>query len=367
VRILVLNAGSRTTKASLVASGVTLARSDGGVADDVAALDGLLRGLGEEPRPDAVVHRVVHGGTRFTAPVVVDDPVVGALEGLVDLAPLHQPPALRVLAAARARFPDVPHVCCFDTAFHATLPEDEWRYPVPWEWTAEWGVRRFGFHGLSVEWAVGRAAELLGREVGTMCVVVAHLGGGCSVTAVDGGRSVRTSMGYTPLEGLMMTTRSGSIDPGVMLRLLADGRLTADAMSDALEHRSGLLGVSGVSADLRDVQAAADAGDGRAALAISMFVARASAAIGAAAVALPRLDALVFTGGIGEHGDAVRAAIVDRLSVLGIAAIPAAGSDESDGVLGDPGQGPAVVRVEAREDLVMALDAERIVEAARHR
>src|SRR5690606_20780283 len=139
------------------------------------------------------------------------------------------------------------------TAFHSTLPETEWRYPVPWEWASEWGVRRFGFHGLSVDWSVRRAGELLGRSVGGLSVVVAHLGGGCSVTAVEGGRSVRTSMGYTPLEGLMMTTRSGSIDPGLLIRLVEDGRLSMGELSEALEHRSGLVAVSGVSADLREV------------------------------------------------------------------------------------------------------------------
>jgi len=360
MRILVLNAGSRTTKASLVADGRTLARDDGPALDDVAALEGLLAGLGGEPRPDAVAHRFVHGGTRFVAPVVVDDAIAEALDDLVVLAPLHQPPALRALAAARARFPGVPQVACFDTAFHATLPEAEWRYPVPWAWASEWGVRRFGFHGLSVAWSVSRAGELLGRSPEGLAMVVAHLGGGCSVTAVDGGRSVRTSMGYTPLEGLMMTTRSGSIDPGLLLRLLADGRLSVEELSNALEHRSGLLGASGVSADLREVQAAADGGDPRAALAIEMFVARASAAVGAAAAALPRLDALVFTGGIGEHAGAVRAAIVDRLAVLGVASVHA-DAPNGDRVLGVPGRGPAVLRVEAREDLVMAQEAERLV------
>lgn len=167
-------------------------------------------------------------------------------------------------------------------------------------------------------------------------------------------------MGYTPLEGLMMTTRSGSIDPGLVLRLLEDGRLTAETMSDALEHGSGLLGVSGVSADLREVQAAADAGDERAALAISMFVARASAAIGAAAVALPRLDAVVFTGGIGEHAGGVRASIVERLAVLGLAPITAAVPD-GDRIVTVPRQGPAVLRIEAREDLVMALEATTVI------
>lgn len=359
MRVLVLNAGSRTTKASLLADGETLARADGPALDDGAALDALLAGLGADPRPDVVAHRFVHGGTRFASPVVVDDAVVAELDDLVALAPLHQPPALRALAAARERFPGVPHVCCFDTAFHASLPEAEWRYPVPWAWTSAWGVRRYGFHGLSVAWATRRAGELLGRAPGDLAVVVAHLGGGCSVTAVAGGRSVRTSMGQTPLEGLMMTTRSGSIDPGLLLRLLADGRLSADDASDALEHRSGVLGVSGVSADLREVQAAADIGDERARLAIEMFVARASAAIGAAAVALPRLDAVAFTGGIGEHAGAVRAAIVDRLAVLGVAPVPA-DAPPGDLVLGAPGHGPAVLRIEAREDLVMALEAARL-------
>ncbi|MEZ4595630.1 MAG: acetate/propionate family kinase [Chloroflexota bacterium] len=309
-----------------------------------------------------MAHRIVQGVTRFAGPVMVDDAVVAALDDLVGLAPLHQPPALRVLADARARFPSVPHVCCFDTAFHATLPEAEWRYPVPWEWAADWQVRRFGFHGLSVAWAVRRAAGLLGRDIDSLGLVVAHLGGGCSVTAVEGGRSVRTSMGYTPLEGLMMTTRSGSVDPGLLLRLLADGRLSVEALSDALEHRSGLLGVSGVSADLREVEAAADSGDRRAALALDMFVARTSAAIAAAATALRRLDALVFTGGIGEHAGAVRASIVGRLGVLGMMPVPI-DPPPGDLVLGEAGHGPPVVRIESREDLVMALDAERLVRA----
>jgi acetate kinase len=359
MRVLVLNAGSRTTKASLVADGRTLGRADGPALDDGAALAGLLQALGDDVRPDAVAHRIVHGGTRFTRPVLVDDDTVRALEELVVLAPLHQPPALRALDAARARFGDIPHVCCFDTAFHATLPEAEWRYPVPWAWAADWGVRRFGFHGLSVSWAARRAGELLGlmdRAHGDLGLVVAHLGGGCSVTAVHAGRSVRTSMGYTPLEGLMMTTRSGSIDPGLLLRLVADGRSSSEELSDALEHRSGLLGVSGVSADLREVQAAADAGDSRASMAIEMFVARASAAVAAAAAALPRLDAIVFTGGIGEHAGPVRASIVDRLAVLGVRPIPASVPD-GDGALGEPGPGPAILRVEAREDLVCAEEA----------
>ncbi len=360
MHVLFLNAGSQTVKASLIEGDRTIGRATAESSDPTGGLGALLGRLPEGVPPDVVAHRLVHGGQRFVAPVVVDAGVVSDLEGLVALAPLHMPPALRVLRAALERFPDVPHVCCFDTAFHATLPEAEVRYPVPDTWWTDWGIRRYGFHGLSVEWSVGRAAELLGRPIGDLALVVAHLGGGCSVTAVEGGRSVRTSMGYTPLEGLMMATRSGSIDPGVVLGLLRDGRLDVDGLSHALEHRSGLLGVSGVSADLRAIEAAADGGDGAARLAIEMFVSRASAGIAAAAAALPRLDALVFTAGIGENAARVRSSIVARLAVLGIA--PVAPVDRgTDAVLSVASSGPAVLRVEAREDLICARQAEALL------
>ena len=364
MRTLVLNAGSRTLKASLVIDGSAVARAE--VEGTGDGLGPLIADLGDQRPPDAVAHRVVHGGERFTAPVIADDGVVVALRGLVPLAPLHMPPALAVLDAARQMFPDVAQVCCFDTAFHATLPESEVRYPVPEVWSTAWGIRRYGFHGLSVAWSVRRAAELLDRPVEELRIVVAHLGGGCSVTAVAAGRSVRTSMGYTPLEGLMMGTRSGSIDPGILMRLLGDGRLTVEELSDALEHRSGLLGVSGTSADVRQIVAAAAAGDARAQLSLEMFASRTAAGIASAATAMPRLDAVVFTGGIGEHAGQLRAAVAARLGVLGVAPIGDQDSGE-DGVLGpiDRGpavRGPAVLRVAAREDLVMAEETQRLVE-----
>ncbi len=230
MRILFLNAGSQTVKASLIEDGLAIARAAADTADPVGGLDVLVERFPSGRQPDAVAHRLVHGGERFVAPVIVDEAVVHDLRGLVPLAPLHMPPALRILDAARARFPELPQVCCFDTAFHATLPDVETRYPVPAAWWTEWGIRRYGFHGLSVDWSVGRAAELLGKPAEDLGIVVAHLGGGCSVTAVLGGRSVRTSMGYTPLEGLMMATRSGSIDPGIAAALLRDGRLTLDEL-----------------------------------------------------------------------------------------------------------------------------------------
>ncbi len=353
MRVLVLNAGSRTLKASVVVDGVAVARSEAPATEADPGVATLLADLPLDEPIDAVAHRLVHGGERFTAPVVADEAVLGTLRDLAELAPLHLPPALRVLDDSGVRFGDVPHVCCFDTAFHATLLEVETRYPVPDRWSDEWRIRRFGFHGLSVEWSVIRAAELLGRAVDEVCLVVAHLGGGCSVTAVDDGKSVRTSMGYTPLEGLMMGTRSGSVDPGVLLALLRAGRLDVEELGDDLEHPSGLLGGSGVSGDAREVEAAADDGDPRAVLALAMFAARAASGIAAAATALPRVDAIVFTGGIGEHAGRLRASIVDQLAVLGVGPVSSEESGE-DRVLSHWDDGPRVLRIEAREDLVCA-------------
>lgn len=371
MRVLVLNAGSSSLKASVVEDGHTLHRL--GVpwgndatrsADRPSGLREVLAALSRTPVApasiEAVGHRVVHGGSVFAAPVVLDEAVLGSLDALGELAPLHNTVAVETIRAARAALPKVRHVACFDTAFHAALPEAVARYAVPESWHTEWGIRRFGFHGLSVEWAVERAGDLLGRASTDLDIVVAHLGSGCSVTAVRGGRSVGTSMGFTPLEGLMMGTRAGSVDPGILIHLLRTGRINLDALADALEHGSGLLGVSGRSADVRELEAAADAGDDRARLALEMFIDRAAAGIGGASVYLRRLDALVFTGGIGEHAGRVRAAIVERLAILGFRPI-APDEDGEDRVLpAEPLVGtndvhpPAALRIEAREDLVIA-------------
>jgi acetate kinase len=309
---------------------------------------------------EVVGHRVVHGGARFTTPVSLDDESVEALEALSDLAPLHNPPAVATIRAARAEIRAVPHVAAFDTAFHATIPEAARRYPVPERWYRELGVRRYGFHGLSVAWSTRRASEMLGRTPSELRLVVAHLGGGSSVTAVDGGRSVDTSMGLTPMEGLMMSTRSGSIDPGAILRVLRGGS-PVEAVEDDLDHRSGLLGVSGRTGDVRELLGSADAGDPAAALALEMFARRAAAGIAAAATALPALDGLVFTGGIGEHAAPVRARIVERLAVLGIGPLP---DDWGDGdALHQPSEGPALLTVHAREDVVIAEAAAALASA----
>lgn len=367
MNVLVLNAGSSSLKASLIdaASGATLARADVRVGDDATRqrgwdemVDAALEQV-DVREIEAVGHRVVHGGTRFRSPAIVDDEVLQAIDQISSLAPLHNPVAAATIRAARARLAAVPHVACFDTAFHADLPPVEYRYPLPEGWYRDWGVRRFGFHGLSVEWSLWRAAELLGRPASELRLVVAHLGSGCSVTAVVGGRSVATSMGMTPLEGLMMGTRAGSIDPGIPLALLRDGRLSTDELADALDHESGLLAVAG-TADMRAIEAAAAAGDERATLALDMFARRAAAGIAAVATALPTLDALVFTAGIGEHAAPVRSAIVARLAVLGLAPIAADVVDE-DAVLSAPGARVAVLRIEAREDLVIAAQTAELV------
>jgi acetate kinase len=369
--VLVLNAGSSTLKASVIPvdaetplAAVTVDWPGATQATAPAALGAALErvGVGEWSLL-GVGHRIVHGGPDLTAPRRLDEPTMATLRGLLALAPLHLPPALAVIDAARARLPDVPHVGCFDTAYHATLPETAVRYPVPDRWVREWGIRRYGFHGLSVEWAIERAATLLQRPIDGLRLVVAHLGAGSSVTAVDGGRSVHTSMGYTPLDGLMMATRSGSIDPGILLALLREGRLDADGLADDLQHRSGLLGVGG-SADMRGLLDRAAAGDDRARLAIDLFVDGGAAGIAAAATRLPALDAVVFTGGIGEHASTVRAAIVGRLAVLGMRPLEAtderALAGDDDGRLSAPDVTPAVLRVRAREDLVIARAVERL-------
>lgn len=360
MRVLVLNAGSSSLKTSVVGEpgDVTVSRAELERPAHAGWSGALAGALGDAGRIDAIGHRVVHGGAAHSGAMLISDTVVGELDGLRDLAPLHNGPALEVIAAAREAFPELPQVACFDTAFHATLAPAAYLYPVPYAWHAEWGARRFGFHGLSVAWSVERAAVLLDRPVEELRLVVAHLGSGCSVTAVDGGDSVATSMGMTPLEGLMMGTRSGSVDPGMLLELLDDGRLTLDELSNALQRESGLLGVSGVSADLREVERAAPT-NRRARLALEMFASRAAAGIAAAASALPALDALVFTAGIGEHASDLRAGICSRLAVLGVPSQLA--SADTDAVLSAAGSPVQVLRIEAREDLVIGREVARLL------
>jgi acetate kinase len=364
VRVLVLNPGSSSLKASLIDShnettlAETAATWDAADAEAPArarilaeTLAAVTRANGGEGGPDAVGYRVVHGGTAFREAVLVDAGAVEKIEALDELAPLHNRIAAETIQAARQILSSVPHVACFDTAFHASLDEAAWRYPIPSAWHSRWGIRRFGFHGLSVAWAAERAASLLKRPVGEVRLVVAHLGAGSSVTAVEGGRSVDTSMGFTPLEGLMMGTRSGSIDPGILLHLLRHG-VDVGELADALEHGSGLLGVSGRTSDVAELERVASAGNAPAALALELYSRRAAAGVAAVATSLPSIDALVFTGGIGEHAAAVRARICARLGPLGMDPPDVDRPEGRDAILS---AGPiAILVVQSREDIVIA-------------
>ncbi|HET7820883.1 MAG TPA: acetate kinase [Ornithinibacter sp.] len=345
--VLVVNAGSSSLKYQLIdaSSGLTVAvglvseiggasrhrhetdgrRHETGLdcPDHGAAFAAARAALAEHgPRVDdddlvAVGHRVVHGGRRFTEPVVVDDDVVSALRTLSPLAPLHNPANVEGIVRAQAAFPGIPHVAVFDTGFHRTLPPEAYTYAVPRSWRDEHHVRRYGFHGSSYAWVSRRTAALLGREVEDVRMVVLHLGNGASACAVDGGRSVETSMGLSPAEGLVMGTRSGDVDPALAGYLARVAGMSAEDYDRSLNRESGLLGLSGVS-DFRALEERRAAGDAEAALAFDVTVHRIRKYVGAYAAVLGRLDALAFTGGIGERSPVVRAAVVDGLGVLGL-------------------------------------------------
>jgi len=265
----------------------------------------------------AVGHRVVHGGDTFSQPVVIDDDVVDAIEGLVPLAPLHNPANLRGITVARRVFADVPQVAVFDTAFHQSLPPHAYTYAVPQKWRTQYDVRRYGFHGISHDLVSRTAAETLGRDPRTTNLIVLHLGNGASATAVAGGRSVDTSMGLTPLQGLVMGTRSGDIDPAIIAHLQRSAGWSITAIDNALNHSSGLLGLSGHN-DLREVHRLADSGDDDATLALDVYCYRIRTYVGAYYAALGHLDAVVFTAGVGENDARVRARSLAGLEELGI-------------------------------------------------
>jgi acetate kinase len=266
----------------------------------------------------AVGHRVVHGGTQFRESVRLDADVKKVLAEVSALAPLHNPPALETIDAAQELLPDVPHIGMFDTSFYTYLPPRAYVYALPYEWYTIWGIRRFGFHGISHAYCASRAAQLLDRSHEGFRVISCHLGNGCSATAVRSGIAVATTMGFTPLEGLMMGTRSGSIDPGILLHVQKERGLSVEELDHVLNHESGLLGVSGVSSDCRRVEDAARQGDERALLALEIYAARVREAIGALAVELGGVDALVFTGGVGENSASVRGGACKGLECLGL-------------------------------------------------
>ena len=323
----------------------------------IAALLALMTG-DERSSLVAVGHRVVHGGPTYSSSVVVDDVVRADLEALIPLAPLHLPGNLAGVDAARAALPDLPQVAVFDTAFHRTMPSYAAQYAVPKAWRDELDVRRYGFHGTSHRYVSGAAAELLGRPPGELGLVTLHLGNGCSAAAVRAGRSVDTTMGFTPLEGLVMGSRSGDIDPGVIPYVAERLGVDAAEVVRRLNTESGLLGVSGTSNDMRTLLEAAAGGDDDAALAVELFCYRAAKHVAALSVALGRLDAVVFTGGIGENSAPVRAAVLARLAVLGIhldAEANEANGAGTGGRISTPG-GPVALVVATDEELLIARD-----------
>jgi acetate kinase len=307
MNILVLNPGSSSLKSGYFRFPEELAEP--GTAKTVA------EALANATSPiDAVGVRVVHGGSRFESPTVVDDDVLAEIRNLAELAPLHNPLAAGVIDEVRGALPGVPIVAVFDTAFHRTLPPVAFTYAVP----PELGVRRYGFHGISYSYVSKRLHALNAGSRLSVRLIVAHLGNGASVCAIRDGRSVDTSMGFTPMEGLVMGTRAGDLDPGVILYLLRKGGTEAD-LDDLLNHRCGLRGVSETSGDVRELERAAAAGDARASLALDLFAYRAAGYIASYCAAIDGVDAIAFTAGIGEHSASMRKRICDRLAFLGVA------------------------------------------------
>ncbi len=361
MRILVANAGSSSLKLRVLDSGDLLVDSADLPAPvgrtDAEAVAAAIGGFGPI---DAVGHRIVHGGTRFSAPVRVDPDVSRALAGLVDLAPLHQPKSLAVLDTVGRVLPDVPAVACFDTAFHAGMPPAATTYALPREWRTRWPLRRYGFHGLSHAYASRRGAELVGGRATDLRIVTCHLGAGASLAAVRDGRSVDTTMGFTPLDGLVMATRSGSVDPGLMLWLEEHAGMPPAELAATLEYRSGLLGLAGTS-DMRSIVERSGAGDPAAGLALDVYVHRLRAGIAAMAAALGGLDLLVFTGGVGENSPVIRTRACAGLGFLGLDIDPGRNAARPDTEIGVPGNPVRIVVVTAREDLEIAREVRQVL------
>ncbi|MFD6793154.1 MULTISPECIES: acetate/propionate family kinase [Prauserella salsuginis group] len=360
VHVLVVNAGSSSLKLRLldaadeVVDAVALENWDGA---DTAELERFVRRL---PSVDAVGHRIVHGGRRFSEPVRIDDEVREAIGGLADLAPLHQPRGVAGIDTVAQVLPGTPAVACFDTAFHTTIPDAAATYALPAEWNRRWGLRRYGFHGLSHAYVTRRAAELTRPPEREPRIVSCHLGAGASLAAVAGGRSVDTTMGFTPLAGLVMATRTGSVDPGLVLWLQQQAGMDADFLSHALERESGLAGLSGGTGDMREIMSGMDSGDEACRLAFDVYVHRLRREIAAMTGSLGGIDVLVFTGGVGEHNARVRAEAAGGLRYLGVTLDTKA--NEACTGEADISGAAAPVRtlvVPAREDLEIAAHTRR--------
>lgn len=364
MQVLVVNAGSSSLKLSVLdEEDHALEAEDLPTSGGTLPEDAVCEIIARHGPIDGVGHRMVHGGTRFVEPVVVDGGVRRRLDALLDLAPLHLPKSLAGLDLLTRLLPSVPAVACFDTAFHATLPAKASTYALPAEWRRRWDLRRFGFHGLSHAYVSRRAAHLLGRDVEELRLVTCHLGAGASLAAVHGGRSVDTTMGFTPLEGLVMATRSGSVDPGLVLWLEEHVGLPPAELAATLEYRSGLQALAG-TADLRQILARVEDDEPEANLAVDVYLHRLRAAIAGMTAAMDGLDVLVFTGGVGENAPTIRARTVEGLSFLGLQLDPAR-NDHGDGdrEIGRAEAPTRIVCVAAREDLEIARQVRQVLAA----
>ena len=392
---LLVNAGSSSLKVSLsdqendqqlasaqvdwTASGSTLSYTCGqlkikesiSLSDQAAAITAVLSKIresyGSKLKITAVAHRVVHGGDINSSEIITEE-LLTSLHKLSQIAPLHNPPSLLAINAARKELPDIPQVAVFDTAFHRHMLEEAQQYAVPQNWSVEFGIKRYGFHGLSHAYCAQRAAEMLGQSSENTRLIICHLGHGCSASATKGAMSLDTSMGFTPLEGLMMATRSGNIDAGAVLYAQQNFNLSPEEISSILNKKSGILGVSGLSSDLRQVIAAADQGDTSSQLAIKMFCYSIQKTIAALMVSIGKADALVFTAGIGENSAKIREQVCRGISFLGFEIDSAKNEGcKPDSVISSENSNSKVLVISTREDLTMIRDLRAVILTAKNK
>ena len=362
MRVLVVNAGSSSLKISVVDPDDSTVFERDFKADAGRFKDSELQAaVREMENIEAVGHRIVHGGPKYPASVRIDPQVVDYLGTIRDLAPLHLPASLAGIAVVRSLLPRLPAVACFDTAFHSKMPAEASTYAIPIDWRSKYGIRRYGFHGFSHRYAARRAAEILGRPEAFLRTITCHLGSGASIAAVFGGRSVDTTMGFTPMEGLVMGTRSGSVDPGLILWLQRHAGMTEPQLTEALDERSGLYALAGI-ADMREVLRGVAAGSDQSRLALDVYLHRLRACIAAMAAAMNGADAVVFTGGVGENASAVRSGAASGLQFLGVD-IDATLNEhiEGDVDISAPDAAVRTLVIHAREDVEVAREVRRVL------
>ncbi|WP_019138412.1 acetate/propionate family kinase [Peptoniphilus timonensis] len=313
---------------------------------------------------DAVGHRVVHGGEDFAKSVIIDDKVLKGIEDNVEIAPLHNPPNIMGIKACQRLLPDVKQVAVFDTAFHQTMPEESYIYALPYEYYEKYKIRRFGFHGTSHKYITNKAAEMLGKDVNDVNLITCHLGNGSSICAVENGKSIDTSMGFTPLEGLAMGTRCGDLDPAILPFIMDKENLSTEEINTLINKKSGVLGISGVSSDFRDIEEARDEGNKRAKLALDIFEKRVRGYIGSYMTELDHVDAIVFTAGVGENSIEMRESIVAGLKSLGIKLDPERNNVRGeDKLISSDDSAIKVFVIPTNEELMIARDTKELVEA----